>query len=309
MHMAVTTGDVDQARLDAGEADLAARSRRPGAWSRFRGDLTAVVGLALVVGICAIALLAPVIAPYDPLRQDITNGLNMEGLPVLFNANHWLGTDNLGRDLMSRLMYGARVSLTVGLLANGLAVLIGTVLGVTAGYYKGWIGTFIMRATDIMMGFPILLFAVALIAVLSPGLSIVILVIAISFWTSTARIVHGQVLSLTERDFVEAARALGCSNLRIIVRHILPQIVPILVVYGTLGIAATILFEATLSYLGIGVQPPTPSWGEMAFEGSTFYRTSPWLLFYPGICIFLTVLGFNLLGDGLRDALDPRREA
>jgi peptide/nickel transport system permease protein len=305
--MAVTTDKVGQA-ADAGEAESGASGRRPGAWRRFRGDPTAIAGLALVLALGTIALLAPVIAPYDPLHQDITNGLDMQGLPIFFSASHWLGTDNLGRDLLSRLMYGARVSLTVGVLANGLAVLIGTVLGLIAGYRKGTIGTLIMRATDIMMGFPVLLFAVALIAVLSPGLGIVILVIALSFWTSTARIVHGQVLSLSERDFVEAARALGCSNRRIIVRHILPQLVPVLVVYGTLGIAATILFEATLSYLGIGVQPPTPSWGEMAYEGSTFYRTSPWLLFYPGVCIFLTVLGFNLLGDGLRDALDPRSD-
>jgi peptide/nickel transport system permease protein len=262
----------------------------------------------LVVVLCAIAVCAPFLAPYNPSTQDITNGLTMQGLPVFFNASHWLGTDNVGRDVLSRLMYGARVSLTVGIVANGLAVLIGTVLGTVAGYTQGWLGTLIMRLTDIMMGFPILLFAVALIAVLSPGLGIVILVIALSFWTSTARIVHGQVLSLAQRDFVEAARAVGCSHRRIIVRHILPHLLPTLLVYGTLGIAATILFEATLSYLGIGVQPPTPSWGEMAFEGSTYYRTSPWLLFYPGICIFLTVLAFNLLGDGLRDALDPQRK-
>lgn len=307
--MAVSASNVDQAQLEANEPDSIVAGRRPSAWTRFRRDGAAIVGLGLVVALLVIAIFAPLLAPYDPTHQDITNGLNMQGLPVFFNGSHWLGTDNVGRDVLSRLMYGARVSLTVGILANGLAVLIGTVLGTLAGYTRGWVGTLIMRVTDIMMGFPILLFAVALIAVLSPGLGIVILVIALSFWTSTARIVHGQVLSLAQRDYVEAARAVGCSHRRIIVRHILPHLIPTLLVYGTLGIAATILFEATLSYLGIGVQPPTPSWGEMAFEGSTYYRTSPWLLFYPGLCIFLTVLAFNLLGDGLRDALDPQRNA
>jgi peptide/nickel transport system permease protein len=306
--MAISASDIGQAHLEADEHDGAVSARRPNAWARFRRDRVALAGLALVIVLCIIAACAAFLAPYNPDYQDITNGLTMQGLPVFFNANHWLGTDNVGRDVLSRLMYGARVSLIVGIVANGLAVLIGTVLGTVAGYAQGWLGTLIMRLTDIMMGFPILLFAVALIAVLSPGLGIVILVIALSFWTSTARIVHGQVLSLAQRDFVEAARAVGCSHRRIIVRHILPHLLPTLLVYGTLGIAATILFEATLSYLGIGVQPPTPSWGEMAFEGSTYYRTSPWLLFYPGICIFLTVLAFNLLGDGLRDALDPQRK-
>lgn len=307
--MAVSASNIDQAHIDANEPDSIAIRRRPSAWTRFRRDGVAIGGLGLVVALLIIAIFAPVLAPYDPTHQDITNGLDMQGLPVFFNGSHWLGTDNVGRDVLSRLMYGARVSLTVGILANGLAVLIGAVLGALAGYTQGWVGTLIMRVTDIMMGFPILLFAVALIAVLSPGLGIVILVIALSFWTSTARIVHGQVLSLAQRDYVEAARAVGCSHRRIIVRHILPHVIPTLLVYGTLGVAATILFEATLSYLGIGVQPPTPSWGEMALEGSTYYRTSPWLLFYPGICIFVTVLAFNLLGDGLRDALDPQRQA
>ena len=306
--MAISASDIGQAQREVDEYDDAVSARRPSAWARFRRDRVALAGLALVVVLCVVAVCAPFLAPYNPSAQDITNGLTIQGLPVFFNASHWLGTDNVGRDVLSRLMYGARVSLTVGIVANGLAVLIGTVLGAVAGYTRGWVGTLIMRLTDIMMGFPILLFAVALIAVLSPGLGIVILVIALSFWTSTARIVHGQVLSLAQRDFVEAARAVGCSHRRIIVRHILPHLLPTLLVYGTLGIAATILFEATLSYLGIGVQPPTPSWGEMAFEGSTYYGTSPWLLFYPGIFIFVTVLAFNLLGDGLRDALDPQRK-
>jgi peptide/nickel transport system permease protein len=306
--MVVSASQRDQAQFEAEQLEIAAPDRRRRLWQRLLRDWTALLGLVLVIALCAIAIFAPLVAPYDPLHQDITNGLDLQGLPVFFNANHWLGTDNLGRDMLSRLIYGARVSLVVGIAGNGLAVLIGTVLGAVSGYASGWPETLIMRFTDIMMGFPILLFAVALISVLSPGLGIVIAVIALSFWTSTARIVHGQVLSLKQRDFVEAARAAGCSNRRIIMVHILPHLIPTLLVYGTLGIAATVLFEATLSYLGIGVQPPTPSWGEMAFEGSTFYRTAPWLLFYPGICIFLTVLSFNLLGDGLRDALDPYRE-
>jgi peptide/nickel transport system permease protein len=184
-------------------------------------------------------------------------------------------------------------------------MLVGVTVGLIGGYFAGWAGIVVMRLTDIMMAFPVLLLAIALVAVLRPSLWIVIGVIAFVYWTPVARIVHGQVLSIKEREFVEAARAIGAGNWRILFRHVLPHLVPVIIVYTTLGIATNVLFEAALSYLGVGVQPPTPSWGAMISDGQTYYRSAPWLVLYPGLAIMLTVLGFSLLGDGLRDAVDP----
>jgi peptide/nickel transport system permease protein len=209
--------------------------------------------------------------------------------------------------MLSRLIYGARVSLVVGILANGLALLLGVVLGTLSGFFGRWVDTAIMRLTDTMLSFPILLFAVALSAILHPGVGIIVIVIGVTFWTWTARIVRGQVLSLREREFVEAARSLGASNTRILVHHIMPHLLPLVIVYGTLGTATAVLFEASLSYLGAGVQDPTPAWGKMASDGASWYHTAPWMISYPVVAIMLTVLGFNLLGDSLRDALDPRQ--
>jgi peptide/nickel transport system permease protein len=264
----------------------------------------AMIGAAIVLLLICVALFAPVLAPHDPAAV-FDAGLTADGSPASPSAAFPLGADALGHDQLSRIIFGARISLTIGILANGLAMIVGVTVGSLGGYFSGWLGAIMMRVTDVMMAFPVLLLAIALVAVLKPSLWIVIFVIAVAYWTPIARIVHGQVLGVREREFVDAARALGMGNLRIIFRHILPQIVPVIIVYTTLGIATNVLFEAALSYLGVGVQPPTPSWGAMISDGQTYYRSAPWLVLYPGFAIMLTVLGFNLLGDGLRDALDP----
>lgn len=275
-------------------------------WRRFRRDKFAMIGVVIIIGLIAIALLAPWIAPHDPTKQ-YDEGLTMEGMPVGSSSQFPLGTDTLGRDLLSRLMYGARVSLVVGVLANGFALILGVVFGLTAGYFRGWVETLLMRTTDVMMAFPIILLAVALVSVLKPSIWILILVIGIVYWTPMTRVIHGEVLSIREREFVDAARLTGCSNRRILIRHILPHLVAVILVYTSLGLATTILFEATLSYIGLGIQPPTPSWGQMISEGQSYYLSAPHLVIYPGLAIMITVLAFNLVGDGLRDAFDPQQ--
>jgi peptide/nickel transport system permease protein len=275
-------------------------------WRRFRRDKFAMIGLAVIVLLVAIAVLAPWIAPHDPTKQ-YDEGLTMQGMPVGPSSQFWLGTDTLGRDLLSRLMYGARVSLVVGVCANGFALILGVIFGLTAGYFRGGTETVLMRMTDVMMAFPIYLLAVALVSVLEPSLGILILVIGIVYWTPMTRVIHGEVLSIREKEFVDAARLTGCTNRRILFRHILPHLVAPIIVYTSLGIATTILFEATLSYIGLGVQPPTPSWGQMISEGQAYYLSAPHLVIYPGLAIMITVLAFNLVGDGLRDAFDPHQ--
>jgi peptide/nickel transport system permease protein len=275
-------------------------------WRRFRRDKFAMIGLVVIVLLVAIAVLAPWIAPHDPTTQ-YDEGLTMQGMPVGPSSQFWLGTDTLGRDLLSRLMYGARVSLVVGVCANGFALILGVVFGLTAGYFRGGTETVLMRMTDVMMAFPIYLLAVALVSVLEPSLGILILVIGIVYWTPMTRVIHGEVLSIREKEFVDAARLTGCTNRRILFRHILPHLVAPIIVYTSLGIATTILFEATLSYIGLGVQPPTPSWGQMIAEGQNYYLSAPHLVIYPGLAIMITVLAFNLVGDGLRDAFDPHQ--
>jgi peptide/nickel transport system permease protein len=275
-----------------------------GFWRRFRRDRAAVAGLAVIVALIAVALLAPAVAPFDP-NQQFFDGLTLEGAPLPPDSRFWFGTDTLGRDQFSRLIYGARTSLLIGVIANGAAVLIGTLLGVTAGYLRGFGGALIMRFTDLMMAFPPLLLAIALAAILKPGFLIVILVIALVNWVQVARVVYTETTALTEREFIEAARALGAGPLRILARHLLPHLVPTIIVYATLGIATTVLLEATLSFLGRGVQPPTPAWGMMIFESQSYFLTAPWLVFFPGIAIVIVALAFNLAGDALRDTLDP----
>jgi peptide/nickel transport system permease protein len=280
------------------------------AWRRLRRDRAAMLGALLVALLALAAGLASVLAPHDPAEQ-FRDGLTAGGLPVPStllaegNPRFLIGTDSNGRDLLSRILYGAQVSLTVGVLANSLAVTIGVIVGSVAGYFGGWIEIGLMRFTDIMMAFPTLLLAMALVAILKPSLWIIIVVIGLVYWTWIARVVYGQVLALRERDFVTASRALGASRRATLVRHILPQLIPTIIVWGTLGIATNVMLEASLSYLGIGVQPPTPSWGGMIQQGQSYYRTAPWMVIFPGAAIMVTVFAFNLLGDGLRDALDP----
>jgi peptide/nickel transport system permease protein len=260
--------------------------------------------LGVLLIIVASAIFAPLLAPYDPSKQ-FEQGLTLQGSPIAPNSEFLLGTDLLGRDLLSRLMYGARTSLFIGLLANGFAVLLGTFIGVVAGFVRGRVGSAIMRFTDLMMAFPALLLAITLAAIFSPSLFIVALVIAMVNWVQIARVVYTQTISISEKEFIEAARSLGATNSRILRRHVLPHLAPFVIVWATLGISTTVLLEATLSFLGIGVRPPTPSWGNIIFENQTYFQTAPWLVFIPGLLIILLALAFNFLGDALRDELDP----
>ncbi len=267
----------------------------------------AVVGLIIILICVGGALFARWLAPFDPYEQ-FFDGLTIEGAPMPPNATFWFGTDLLGRDLFSRVLYGAQTSLIIGLAANGAALLIGTLVGVTAGYFRGIIGAVLMRFTDLMMAFPALLLAICLAAIFSPSLWIVAMVIAFVNWVQTARVIFTETSSLAERDYIAAEKTLGAGHGRILFRHILPHLVPTLIVWGTLGISTTVLLEATLSFLGIGVQPPMPSWGNIIFENQTYFQSAPWLVFIPGAAILLLALAFNLVGDALRDILDPTQQ-
>ncbi len=273
-------------------------------WKRFRRDRLAMAGLVIIFIFSAAAVAAPLIAPYNPSEQ-FFDGLTLEGSPLPPNWRFWLGTDTNGRDQFSRLLYGAQTSLLIGIVANGIAVAVGTALGLVAGYVRGFTGSAIMRLTDLMMAFPPLLLAIALAAILKPGLNIVILVIALVNWVQIARVIYTETVALAEREYIEAARALGAGSGRILVRHLLPHLIPTVIVYATLGIATTVLLEAMLSFLGRGVQPPTPAWGMMIFESQSYFLNAPWLVFIPGAAILILALAFNLVGDGLRDVLDP----
>lgn len=285
--------------------DLSAASPQPqGSLARLMRRKLAVFGLVLIVLVVAGAAFAPLIAPFDPNDQ-MFDGLTLEGAPMPPGGQFLLGTDLLGRDLFSRLLYGAQTSLVIGVVANGLALLIGTLVGIAAGFFRGWIGAVLMRFTDLMMAFPALLLAICLAAIFQPSLWIVALVIALVNWVQTARVIYTETTSLATRDFIAAERTLGASTGRILFRHILPHLVPTIIVWGTLGISTTVLLEATLSFLGVGVQPPTPSWGNIIFENQTYFQTAPWLVFIPGAAIILLALAFNLVGDALRDVLDP----
>ncbi len=273
---------------------LAEIARRP-------ASLIATIVILLVVGT---AIAAPWIAPFSPDDQPF-DGLSVEGAPLPPSAHYWLGTDTLGRDLLSRLLFGARTSLVIGLVANGVAVAIGVAVGIVAGYRGGFIGGALMRFTDLMMAFPALLLAIVLAALLHPSLWIVAMVIALVNWVQVARVIYTETRGLAERDFILAERSLGAGHARILLRHIAPHLMPTAIVYGTLGIATTVLLEATLSFLGVGVQPPLPSWGNIIFESQSYFQSAPWLVFIPGAFILATALSFNLLGDALRDIFDP----
>ena len=285
--------------------DASAADTRPkGALARLLQRKLALFGLVLIAGITGSALLAPWIAPFAPDAQ-MFDGLTIEGAPLPPGGAYLWGTDLLGRDLFSRLLYGARTSLIIGVVANGLALLIGTLVGLTAGYFQGWIGSVLMRFTDLMMAFPALLLAICLAAIFQPSLWIVALVIALVNWVQTARVIYTETTALSQREFIAAERTLGAGTGRILFRHILPHLLPTIIVWGTLGISTTVLLEATLSFLGVGVQPPTPSWGNIIFENQTYFQSAPWLVFIPGAAILLLALAFNLVGDALRDVLDP----
>jgi peptide/nickel transport system permease protein len=271
---------------------------------RLLRDPMTLFGLVVILLTLTAAAAAPELAPFPPDEQ-FFDGLTLEGAPLPPGERFWLGTDLLGRDLLSRLIWGSRTSLVIGVVANGVAVLLGTFLGVLAGYVRGWLGAAIMRFTDLMMAFPALLLAIALAAIFAPSLWIVALVIAMVNWVQIARVVYTETSSLVEREFIEASRAIGAGPWRILLTHVLPHLVPTMLVWGTLGIATTVLLEATLSFLGIGVRPPTSSWGNIIFENQTWFATAPWLVFVPGAAILLLALSFNLVGDALRDALDP----
>ena len=257
-------------------------------------------GTAILLLLTAAALFAPVIAPYDPLGQNLDQDL------IPHSSEHWLGTDKLGRDILSRIIYGGRISLLVGITTVALSLAIGIVIGSLSGYFGGWIDQMLMRLVDILMAFPGILLAIAFTAVLGPGLDHVILALCLIGWTSYARLVRGEILSLRERDFIQAARSLGCRPKRIILRHLLPNLLPPLLIQSTFGIAAAIVAEGSLSFLGLGVEPPTPSWGAMLNDGRQFLLVAPHLTTYPGLGLMISVLALNLIGDALQDRLDRR---
>lgn len=268
-------------------------------WRRLRHNRMAMAGAAIVGLMFLLALVAP-LAGHDPGAIDIAARLQAPGI------GHWLGTDDLGRDELTRILYGARISLLVGFVAVGIATVIGIVVGALAGYYGRWVDALVMRFVDIMLCFPTFFLILAVIAFLEPSIWNIMAIIGLTGWMGVARLVRAEFLSLRERDFVLAARALGASDLRIIFRHILPSALSPVLVSATLGVAGAILTESALSFLGIGVQPPTPSWGNMLIVGKQTLGTAWWLSAFPGLAILLTVLGYNLLGEGIRDALDPR---
>lgn len=263
-----------------------------------------VIALAIIALMIFIAIFAPYLAPYAPENQPL-DGLSDDGAPLPPSAHYWLGTDTLGRDLLSRLLFGARTSLLIGLVSNGVAVVIGMAVGIIAGYIGGWFGNLLMRFTDLMMAFPALLLAIVLAALLHPSIWIVALVIALVNWVQVARVVYTETRGLVVRDFIVAEESLGASHLRIVWKHIAPHLLPTAIVWGTLGIATTVLLEATLSFLGVGVQPPQPSWGNIIYESQSYFQSAPWLVFVPGVIILATALSFNIVGDVLRDLLDP----
>ncbi len=261
------------------------------------------VGLGVVGGLIMLAAGAGVLAPHDPFTQSYTEVLHAP------SAAHWLGTDELGRDVLSRVVYGARVSLEVGLVAVGLAAVVGAAVGLTAGYLRGWVDEVLMRAVDALYAFPAILLALAITAALGPGVTNAMIAVGVVYIPVFARLVRGQTLSVREREFVAAAVALGASPVRVMTRHIWRNVTAPIIVQASLSVSFAIIVESSLSFLGVGVQPPTPSWGSMLRIGYQYMETAPWLALAPGTAIFVTVLGLNFLGDGIRTALDPRLRA
>jgi peptide/nickel transport system permease protein len=278
-----------------------------GFWTGFRENRMAVAGLWVVGAFFLAALLAPILAPFDPAYQPAYQDGQMELILAPPSVTHILGTDQFSRDIFSRVLFGARISLSIGLLAVGISVTLGAVLGAVAGYLGGWIDAVVMRFVDMVMAFPRLVLLIGLVAFFPRSILLIILALAFTQWPFTTRIVRGEVLGLREREFAEAARALGFSNSRIIFRHLLPNTLAPIIVAATLGIGNTIILEAGLSFLGLGVEAPTPSWGIMVATGRANLLDAWWVATFPGLAIVAVVLAFNLAGDGLRDAFDPRR--
>jgi peptide/nickel transport system permease protein len=304
--------------LDAG-GDIAGRSPLQLFWRRLRQDRVALVSLGFIVFLIVLAIAAPLVVSILGLPGPNVQNLNLTdsfGSPLGPSLAHPFGVDSLGEDVMSRVIYGTRVSLEVGIIGTGISTLIGVVIGMLAGFYRGWIDTGLSRLVDVVLSVPVLLLGLGLGAACSvrgcakgliqPGLGTILFIVALSTWPYIARIVRGLVLSMREREFVEAARALGASDARIMFREILPNLAAPIIVYGSLLVPVSILLEAALSFLGVGIRPPTASWGQMIAAATPIFNTAWWYMVFPGAALLLTVLAFNLLGDGLQDALNPR---
>jgi peptide/nickel transport system permease protein len=300
--------------------EITARSPLQLFWRRFRADRVAMVSLGFIVVLILVAIFAPLVVKLvgvsGPNTQNL-NALDAFGQPLGPSSAHPFGVDELGRDILARTIYGARISLEVAFISTGIAVLIGTVVGTAAGYFRGWIDSLLARLMDIVLAFPILLLAIGLASacslgkgclggLITPGVPTLIVVIALSSWPYIGRIVRGQVLSLREKEFIDAARSLGASDARIMRKEILPNLVAPIIVYTSLVLPTNVLYEAALSFLGVGVQPPTASWGQMIASASGIFDTAWWYMLFPGLALVLTVLAFNLVGDGLQDALNPK---
>jgi peptide/nickel transport system permease protein len=310
---------VDRVELVSGE--ISARSPWALFWRRFRSDRVAMISTGFIVLLVVIAIFAPLIVKLFGLPGPSVQNQNLTdafGTPIGPSGAHPFGVDPLGEDVMSRVIYGSRVSLEVGILGTLLATFVGVVLGLFAGFYRGWVDTVLSRIADIVLSFPILLLGIGIAAacaingclggVIQPGVSVIIAIIVIAGWTYIFRITRGQVLSLREKEFVDAARSLGASNRRIMFREILPNLVAPIIVYASLLIPANILFEAALSFLGVGVKPPTASWGQMISDATANFQAVWWYMLFPGVALLLTVLAFNLVGDSLQDALNPKAD-
>lgn len=272
-------------------------------WPLFRKALSnplALGGFIIILLIFVLAMLAPVIAPYDP------NEINVKAILLGPSMQHWMGTDGLGRDVLSRMLHGGRISLLVGLVAVGISTLIGILLGAIAGFYRGWVDVFIMRLVDVMLSIPSFFLILAVIAFLTPSIINIMIVIGLTSWMGVTRLVRAEFLSLCEREYVMASRTLGARDYRLIFRHLLPNSLTPIIVSAVLGVAGAVLMESGLSFLGLGVQAPQASWGNILTDGKEYIQFAWWLSLFPGLAILITVLGYNLLGEGLRDALDPR---
>jgi peptide/nickel transport system permease protein len=302
------------------EREIAARSPMQLFWRRLRSDKLAMTALVIVVLIVLVAILAPLIVKIAGTPSPQTTNADLTddfGQPLGPQSGHPFGVDKLGRDVFSRTIYGSRISLEVAFIATALIVVIGVTVGMVAGYYRGWVDTLLTRTMDLLLAFPVLVLAIGIGVACSgkdgcaggliqPGLTVVIFVVTLTTWPYMARIVRGQVLSLREKEFVEAAQSLGASDRRIIFREILPNLVAPIIVYGTILIPQNIIYEAALSFLGVGVDPSKPSWGAMISDATTIFKEAWWFMTFPGLALLITVLAFNLVGDGLQDALNPR---